>query len=781
MRKLAWFAGGFGAACLLLCYRAPRWLFAAFTGLFLLSLLVWLALRPRRSEHTDLSLFPRRRRISFHIFRRAAALFLGTLLASAWFSAYSALFYLPAAELSGTERTVSATVTTWPEETSIGGYSLSLRLDGDFRSPDVLLYGSAAWGGVRPGDRVTCELRLEDSVFAFGKETTYYTARGLFLLGYCDEAPVLSRPDRVPLRHWPVLCAHALKEGIHAAFDSAAAPLAAAVTLGDKTGLSRQLHSALNRSGIMHTAVVSGMHISFLVAVLLFLCRGRRRVALCLVPVLIFYAFMAGGTPSAFRAVIMQTALLAGPVLNRENDPPSSLGFALLILLLQNPFAAASVSLQLSFASVAGILLVSGRLSAALLRPVLRRLPEARGLSRLLRWLCRFLATSFSVSLGAMLFTVPLIALYFGQIVVIAPLTNLLTLWAVTALMICALVIGSLAVFLPGVMALPGMAAGLLAHYVAGVSSLLGRFPLACLDADNLYFRIWLLSAYLFLLTVVLARRRLRQCVCSALCLAALLLCCVGANRWTAARSDLTLSALDVGQGACTLILSDGHSALVDCGGNSASDPGDLAADKLASIGTTRLDTLILTHLDADHFNGVPQLFWRLEIGQVFLPESATDPEPLAQLLHLAAAEGAEVHFVTEVCSLDPGITLYPPLSGGTSNEEGLFVLCSYGSFDALITGDADAFVERMLLKYYPIPDLELLLAGHHGAAGSTCGELLDALRPELAVISVGRNAYGHPADETLARLARAGTAVYRTDLSGTVTVSLRDALVSVS
>jgi len=237
MRKLAWFAGGFGAACLLLCYRAPRWLFAAFTGLFLLSLLVWLALRPRRSEHTDLSLFPRRRRISFHIFRRAAALFLGTLLASAWFSAYSALFYLPAAELSGTERTVSATVTTWPEETSIGGYSLSLRLDGDFRSPDVLLYGSAAWGGVRPGDRVTCELRLEDSVFAFGKETTYYTARGLFLLGYCDEAPVLSRPDRVPLRHWPVLCAHALKEGIHAAFDSAAAPLAAAVTLGDKTGL----------------------------------------------------------------------------------------------------------------------------------------------------------------------------------------------------------------------------------------------------------------------------------------------------------------------------------------------------------------------------------------------------------------------------------------------------------------------------------------------------------------------------------------------------------------
>ena len=109
-----------------------------------------------------------------------------------------------------------------------------------------------------------------------------------------------------------------------------------------------------------------------------------------------------------------------------------------------------------------------------------------------------------------------------------------------------------------------------------------------------------------------------------------------------------------------------------------------------------------------------------------------------------------------------------------------LFILCSYGDFQALITGDADSFVERLLIKYYPIPDLDLLLVGHHGSKHSTCAEFLDVLRPELAIISVGHNSYGHPAEETLARLTAAGAQTYRTDLSGPITVRLQNGLISI-
>ena len=784
MRKLTWFAGGFGIASLLSCYLFDGWVPAIICALLCtLSLLFWYTSRPKGYESPDVSLLPRRRRLPFQMFRRAAALFLGGALAFLWCSAYAALYRAPAAELAGTTQTISGEISSFPESTSIGGYSMTVRLDGDFRSPDVLLYGSAEWGDLKPGDRVTCTARLKSSGILYGDETTYYTAKGVFLLGYCNDPPQVERADSIPFRYWPDLCADALKEGIYAAFDDTAAPLAAAVTLGDKDGLSEQLYSALNRSGIMHAAVVSGMHISFLVSILLLLCGGRRGIALCLIPVLIFYALMAGGTPSAFRAVIMQTALLAGPVLKREHDAPTSLCLALLILLIQNPYAAASVSLQLSFASVAGILLVSARLSTSMLRPVRNKLKRKSRFCKLILSLYRILCANVGVTLGAMLFTTPLIALYFGRIVLISPLTNLLTLWAVTLLMVGALIIGTLAIFLPSVMVWPGLMVGLLGHYIHAVTSLLGRFSLSSLDGSNAYFQIWLLAAYLLLPTIVLAARRGRQALVSLACLAALLGAAVGLNQWSVQRADLTITALDVGQGSSTLFLSGGSAILVDCGGSAASSAGDLAADRLAALGRTDLDALILTHLDDDHYNGVAQLFWRLNIDRVFLPETSMDEENAARLLELAAAEGAEVIFVTETQTFSAGaagFTLYPPLSGGTSNEEGLFVLSSCGEFDTLITGDADSFVEQMLVKYYPIPDLELLMVGHHGSKHSTSARLLDVLRPELAIISVGYNSYGHPAAETLERLSSIGTQVWRTDESGSITITLWDGKVSI-
>ena len=783
MRKLAWFAGGFGAACLLSCFVAEHLLFAVIGAvLCMISAAVFVLTRPHKTEAPYIHLLSAGRRVFFSAARRFSAFFLGCTLAFLWFVGYTALFRTSADNLADTEQVISGTVTSYPQETSIGGYSVILRIDGNFRSPDVLIYGNAEWGALVPGDRISCTARLKSSEFLYGDETTYYTARGLFLIGYCNDTPAAERATSVPLRYWPTFCAHALKEGIYTAFNGSSAPLAAAVTLGDKSGLSEQTYSALNRSGIMHAAVVSGMHISFLSALLLILCGGRQKAALALIPVLFFYALMAGGTPSAFRAVIMQTALLVGPILNRENDSPSSLGLALLILLIQNPYAAASVSLQLSFASVAGIMLISSRMATAMLTPVRLRLRDEGRFWRFILTLYRLVTASIAVSLGAMLFTVPLITLYFGRIPLVSPVTNILTLWAVTALMVCALAVGTLGIFFPAVAGILGTAVGLFARYIQFVTEFIGRRPLAAADGSNPYFLFWLLTVYLLLGTVLLARRKGRHIFGCFGISAILLVLAVMLNRFTVDRTDLTVTALDVGQGASTLIQSDRCAVLVDCGGNASSSAGDLAADRLSVCGRTKLDALILTHLDDDHFNGVPQLFWRLEIKQVFLCASGTDPNNLAELLRLAEAESAEVTFVTDMQTISVGrasVTLYPPLGRGTSNEEGLFVLCSQREFDMLITGDADSFVEKMLLKYYEIPDLELLMVGHHGSKNSTCTELLNELRPELAVISVGYNSYGHPAEETLERLSAAGAQALRTDTSGSVAVYLRNGMIS--
>ncbi|MDD6160573.1 MAG: ComEC/Rec2 family competence protein [Oscillospiraceae bacterium] len=766
MRKLAWFAGGFAAACLLSCLSFGGAGAAAVCALFALAMALPLRRLPKRL---------------FELFRRGAVLCLGGALAFLWCVGYSALFRAPAEALAGTAPTLTGEVTSYPESNAIGGYSLMFRPDGGLRSPDIQLNVSPDWGGLTPGDRVSCTPRLVCADKLFGEETFYYTARGVYLLGYCHEPPHLLSRGGDPLRYLPQRCARALKRGIDAAFDSQSAPLAAAVCLGDTDALSEGAYSDLSRAGLLHTTAVSGMHISFLSALGLFLCRGRRKAAVALIPLLLFYALMTGASPSAVRAVIMQCALLSAPLARREADPPTSLGLAALILLLLNPFSAAGTGLQLSFCAVAGILLCSARLSRAMIRPVSFRLRNSGRMGRILLALYRFAAVNIAVTLGAMVFTLPLSCLRFGRISLCAPLSVLLTQWAVTALMVGALFVGGLAALLPGAMVIPGQVFGLLARYILWVSRVVSAWRFSGITADNLYFRLWLAAVYL-LLAAALLGRSLRRGLAVIPCAAALLALCVALNARSVGRSDLTVTALDVGQGAAALFFSGGDAVLVDCGGNVSLNAGDLAADHLASMGKKRLDALIFTHLDADHCNGASQLFRRLEVGAVYYPAQWESSEHFPTLRSLAARAGTPLIPISgEILSLPAGkarFTLYPALSADLSNEAGLFVLCELGQFRVLATGDADADTEHLQLKYHPLPDIDLLLVGHHGASRSTGGELLDALRPELAVISVGYNAYGHPSGETLLRLQQSGCAVYRTDLAGNVTVSVKDGLV---
>jgi len=791
VRRLAWFSGGFTAACLWRCYFssgiAPLLISAALLGLWLA---VWLRTRPRENEHPILLRRPKAKgpfsRYSlFQISRRAAALCLGALLALGWASVYFSLFRAPAERWVGDEVPISGEVCSYPAPTSIGGYSVAVRLGKGLFAPDALVYGPEGWNGLKPGDNVACTARVKPSDRAYGDETTYYTAKGVYLLAYCNKAPKITPAERIPFWYWPALCAHKLCEGIYTAFDSTAAPIAAAVALGDKTGLDEQLYSAFSRAGLMHAAVVSGMHISAVVGFVMAVTGKNRKIALAMVPCLAFFALMAGGTPSAFRAVIMQGTLLLAPILRREQDAPSALGLALLALLVQNPFAAASVGLQLSFASVAGILLATEPLFLRLYRPLKgKRPPKEQKLRSALWKLGQTALASVSTSLGAMLFTVPLTALYFGQITLMGPVSGMLALWALGLLMVCALVLGTLAALFPVPVTFLGAVAGLLGHYARWVALLIGRFPFASLSTDSRYCIIWLVAVYLILAAAFLGREKLKRPLLPVCAMALLLCAAIGLGRLEVETADLTVTALDVGQGSSTALLSGGKAALVDCGGDGLRSAGDTAADYFASMGRTRLDLLALTHFDSDHFNGVEQLLYRMRVDAIAIPGSGTDPEDAARLMELARAEDAQVILVDSEKTLalgDTSLTLFPPLGGGTSNESGLFALCTHGDFDVLITGDADAFVEKMLVKYCNIPDIEVLLVGHHGSKNSTCVEFLQATAPEVSIISAGaNNSYGHPAPETLDRLEAIGSQTHRTDLEGAVTVAVRGAHVGI-
>ena len=763
MRKLCAFAVPFAAAvlasaCLLpQSARLPAALLCALAGM-VLCLALW------GKERQDGRL-------------RSALLALGLAVGFAWSWGYDAVFFAPARALAGQTASLTATVADWPEATRYGvSAKVLLHPPG---APDVrsILYfdSDEALLQLKPGDRLsfTAEFRLADTIA--GEKTGYYRAKGVYLLGYCDKNVEMTPIGAVPPRFWPRLWARTLQETVGTLFSGETAGLVAALTTGDKGALSGGFYSALKRCGMAHVVAVSGMHVGMLVLLFTALTgKNRRRRARVCIPVVLAFMALTGFPPSVVRAGVMQILLLLGPALGREGDTPTALSFALLLLLLQNPNAVMDVGLQLSFLSVAGILTLGRRMTAWFEKRL--RLKPGRTLPRrVFNRAVRFLTGCIVMTLGAVAFTTPLTVYYFGGISLIAPIANLLTLWAVTMLFLLALPAAVLGTFLPPLgLLLAGIAAPL-GRYIVWVVTKLARLPFASASASgNPYLMLWLGFAYAVLMLWLIWRGEKKRavlpvCSCAVTLAAALLL-----NALSLSGGGLAVSVLDVGQGQSVLFTSAGATVLVDCGGTGPSDPGDVAADAVQAMGKSRLDLLVLTHCHADHACGVARLFSRLEVGTLAVPDVEEDDPLREEILALARASGTEILLIRDDARMTFGessLTVYAPLGDGGANEEGLSVLATHGDFDVLVTGDMNAAVEKRLVKYGCLPDIEVLVAGHHGSAASTSEELLLAAKPEYAIISVGYNSYGHPSIAAMERMAAAGCRIYRTDWMGTVTI----------
>lgn len=754
MRKLCWWALPFSGAIFLAVYLLPEALLLPVGALCVLGALASLLCKGS-------------------VRLRIALAALGLALGFLWTDCYGLLFRAPAQALISEESLPhTMTVLDFPSATSRGAV-FPVRLES---GPKAQLYADEDALTLRPGDVVSCPVRLTSSETVRGESVDYYTAKGVFLLGYAQENPeLLTRPQRPSPLFWPQYAARALKDAIARVFPADVSGFLTALVTGDKSCLPTGVYAAFQRAGLSHVIAVSGLHIGFLAGLLSLLLGKRSRLSAGVgIALMFFFAAVAGHSPSALRAAAMCTLLLIAPLVGREPDKPTTLAAVLFLLLLPCPYAAASVSLQLSFAAVAGIYLVTGELS----RRWLKALPKwDKPLGRLGRQVLVFAVDSLAVTLAALLFTTPLAALHFGSVSLAGPLTNLLTLWAISYCFLGGLFSALLGLLLPSLASPLAWLSAWPARWILWVARNIAHLPFASVCLSSRYLILWFFAAYGIVLLWLTGRRQVRPLIpVSALVItlcAALL-----TNSWDALTSQLTVTALDVGQGASTLFYSKGHTVLVDCGGNSGDDPGDIAADALQALGASHLDALILTHCHTDHACGVPALLSRVDVSLLILPEG--DPEDSLQQEVLALAEeyGCKAEFLTNDTRItfgDASLQLYAPLGDGGINEAGLSVLCSAGEFDVLITGDMNDVVERRLVKYKNLPDIELLMVGHHGSKNAASEELLLALSPETAVISSGYNSYGHPALETLERLGAAGCDIYRTDLMGTITFTAKE------
>ncbi|MDQ2085939.1 DNA internalization-related competence protein ComEC/Rec2 [Herbivorax sp. ANBcel31] len=550
------------------------------------------------------------------------------------------------------------------------------------------------------------------------------------------------------------------------------AALLNAILLGCKSDLGDEVEGMFRGAGLAHVIVVSGMHVGYiLLGLVIFFrkCKVKRSFANIIIIIILWgYALMTGFGPSVIRAVIMASVVLIGQIIKREADVLNSIFFAALIMLLYNPAFLFSVGFQLSFIATISIVLFYKNIKELLDNEIL---PQ-------------YITGIISLTLAAQLGVIPVVAFYFNEISLVSVISNVLVapvVGIITILGLVMAVLGQIHIFFSQAV---GLCNNALLSFVLFVSSRISSLPFATVRVITP--SILFIGAYytcLFYFFWYKPKYKVQLMLKHRVIIGVSVFIVILINLFIP--KGLEVVFLDVGQGDSAFIRTEsGKTVLIDGGGYlDADDDSNIGDDVvipfLLDYGVTKLDVVAVTHGHIDHTQGLEPVLESFDVSNFIIPDVPV-MDGLEELLRIAKERDINIESCKkgDIIDLDRKThfkVLHPKrdfyINESALNNNSLVLKLYYEDVSMLFTGDIEIEAERMLIDDEVFMESDVLKVAHHGSGSSTTPEFLERVNPLVAVISVGRNNFGHPSSDVLDLLKGQEVHVLRTDKDGAVIV----------
>ena len=588
------------------------------------------------------------------------------------------------------------------------------------------------------------------------------------------------------------------------------AGLPTALLTGDRSGISTSTTSNFRSAGLAHLLAISGLHISLIGGIAMAASLqifGRRRSAYLIIPLLtvLLYAGLAGFAPPVTRAAIMFAVFVLGRAMGRGSHTLPALALASTVMIALEPAIIASLSFQMSFLAMLAISLVT---------PYMEVFNEVAGTNvrgtrkpNLLTSIRRFIIGSLGISVAAIVGTLPVVALHFDAVPIWGPVATLMTVPALPILIATSALLAIFGdipmVWVVEVAALPVMAA---TSYLEGLAEFFSELPPGAIETGS--WTSWMSIGYFaaFVVAVFLStklrsvKRRSASTITGRITklgsfsniphdavfgLSATLLLIGGVGWGTALTSNgsdphLSVRFFETDYGESILIETpNGNRMLIDGGGDDTQVADTL--DGLFRFSDKHVDVILLTHADADHVGGLPEVVRRFDVGTIVHPSLSSESDVFGSWATaisdrddvLTAWRGMMIGLDQDVFVevLSAGcIEVAAPCS--TRNDASTVARLRYRDVSFLFTADIEKAGEANLVSTRSDLSATLLKAPHHGSKTSSTQTFLDAVNPAVVVVSPGSNNFhGHPDTTVLDRLIDAvgEERVLRTDLLGTI------------